>query len=168
MVFLYHVQHLHIHEEKTHKDFGAHCMNMKNLYMIQKKQTGPYLSFDALKNISRTPSASDLFFSHRISEIQWTCMLSFCMDGWAAGPRRLIASPCLLAGTCCRAVGAVCQPHRPLRPPPWPQRAMLVPHPRPYRKSRRLRAVAAPVVSACPLPWRSAALPMLVSSPASD
>ena len=25
MVFLDHVQNLHIHAEKTHKDFGAHC-----------------------------------------------------------------------------------------------------------------------------------------------
>ena len=28
MVFLDHVQNLHIRAEKTHKYFGAHCMNL--------------------------------------------------------------------------------------------------------------------------------------------
>ena len=47
MVFLDHVQNLHIHAEKTHKDFGAHCMNMYILYMVQKNHTGPYYRLPA-------------------------------------------------------------------------------------------------------------------------
>ena len=48
MVFLDHVQNLHIHPEKTHKDSGAHCMNMLILYMVQKNHTGPYYRVLAL------------------------------------------------------------------------------------------------------------------------
>ena len=48
MVFLDHVQNLHIHAEKTHKDSGAHCMNMLILYMVQKTHTGPYYRVLAL------------------------------------------------------------------------------------------------------------------------
>ena len=48
MVFLDHVQNLHIHAEKTHKDSGAHCMNMLILYMVQKNHTGPYYRVLAL------------------------------------------------------------------------------------------------------------------------
>ena len=48
MVFLDHVQNLHIHAEKTHKDSGAHCMNMLILYMVQKTHTGPYYRVQAL------------------------------------------------------------------------------------------------------------------------
>ena len=48
MVFLDHVQNLHIHARKTHKDFGAHCMNMLILYMVQKTHTGPYYRVQAL------------------------------------------------------------------------------------------------------------------------
>ena len=38
MVFLYHVQNLHIHAEKTHKDFGAHCMKYVNFVHDPEKQ----------------------------------------------------------------------------------------------------------------------------------
>ena len=38
MVFLYHVQNLHIHAEKTHKDFGAHCMKYVNFVHDSEKQ----------------------------------------------------------------------------------------------------------------------------------
>jgi len=48
MVFLDHVQNLHIHAEKTHRDSGAHCMNMLILYMVQKTNTGPYYRVQAL------------------------------------------------------------------------------------------------------------------------
>ena len=48
MVFLNHVQNLYIHAEKTHKDSGAHCMNMLILYMVQKTHTGPYYRVQAL------------------------------------------------------------------------------------------------------------------------
>ena len=48
MVFLDHVQNLHIHAGKTHKDSGAHCMNMLILYMVQKTHTGPYYRVLAL------------------------------------------------------------------------------------------------------------------------
>ena len=48
MVFLDHVQNLHIHARKTHKDFGAHCMNMLILYMVQKTHTDPYYRVLAL------------------------------------------------------------------------------------------------------------------------
>ena len=48
MVFLDHVQNLHIHAEKTHKDSGAHCMNMLILYMVQKTHTAPYYRVQAL------------------------------------------------------------------------------------------------------------------------
>ena len=48
MVFLDHVQNLHIHAEKTYKDSGAHCMNMLILYMVQKTHTGPYYRVQAL------------------------------------------------------------------------------------------------------------------------
>ena len=48
MVFLDHVQNLNIHAEKTHKDSGAHCMNMLILYMVQKTHTGPYYRVQAL------------------------------------------------------------------------------------------------------------------------
>ena len=48
MVFLDHVQNLHIHAEKTHKDSGAHYMNMLILYMVQKTHTGPYYRVQAL------------------------------------------------------------------------------------------------------------------------
>ena len=48
MVFLDHVQNLHIHAEKTHKDSGAHCMNMLILYMVQKNHTDPYYRVLAL------------------------------------------------------------------------------------------------------------------------
>ena len=34
MVFLDHVQNLHIHPEKTHKDFGAHCMKCKFIQVL--------------------------------------------------------------------------------------------------------------------------------------
>ena len=33
MVFLDHVQNLHIRAEKTHKDFGAHCMKYVNNFV---------------------------------------------------------------------------------------------------------------------------------------
>ena len=48
MVFLDHVQNLHIHAEKTHKDSGAHCMNILILYMVEKTHTGPYYRVQAL------------------------------------------------------------------------------------------------------------------------
>ena len=48
MVFLDHVPNLHIHSEKTHKDSGAHCMNMLILYMVQKTHTAPYYRVQAL------------------------------------------------------------------------------------------------------------------------
>ena len=48
MVFLDHVQNLHIHAEKTHQDYGAHCMNMLILYMVQKTHTAPYYRVLAL------------------------------------------------------------------------------------------------------------------------
>ena len=48
MVFLDHVQNLHIHAEKSHKDSGAHCMNMLILYMVQKTHTAPYYRVQAL------------------------------------------------------------------------------------------------------------------------
>ena len=48
MGFLDHVQNLHIHAENTHKDSGAHCMNMLILYMVQKTHTGPYYRVQAL------------------------------------------------------------------------------------------------------------------------
>ena len=38
MVFLDHVQNLHIHAEKTHKDFGAHCMKYVNFVHDPEKQ----------------------------------------------------------------------------------------------------------------------------------
>eukprot|EP01048_Picozoa_sp_COSAG05_P030673 COSAG05_NODE_10786_length_546_cov_3.395973_1_plen_82_part_00 len=38
MVFLEHVQNLHIHAEKTHKDFGAHCMKYVNFVHDSEKQ----------------------------------------------------------------------------------------------------------------------------------
>ena len=38
MVFLEHVQNLHIHAEKTHKDFGAHCMKYVNFVHDPEKQ----------------------------------------------------------------------------------------------------------------------------------
>ena len=48
MVFLDHVQNLHIHAEKTRKDSGAHCMNILILYMVEKTHTGPYYRVQAL------------------------------------------------------------------------------------------------------------------------
>ena len=48
MVFLDHVQNLHIHAEKTHQDYGAHCMNMLILSMVQKTHTAPYYRVQAL------------------------------------------------------------------------------------------------------------------------
>ena len=38
MVVLDHVQNLHIHAEKTHKDFGAHCMKYVNFVHDPEKQ----------------------------------------------------------------------------------------------------------------------------------
>ena len=38
MVFLDHVQNLHIHAEKTHKYFGAHCMKYVNFVHDPQKQ----------------------------------------------------------------------------------------------------------------------------------
>ena len=38
MVFLDHVQNLHIRAEKTHKDFGAHCMKYVNFVHDPEKQ----------------------------------------------------------------------------------------------------------------------------------
>ena len=38
MIFLDHVQNLHIHAEKTHKDFGAHCMKYVNFVHDPEKQ----------------------------------------------------------------------------------------------------------------------------------
>ena len=38
MDFLDHVQNLHIHAEKTHKDFGAHCMKYVNFVHDPEKQ----------------------------------------------------------------------------------------------------------------------------------
>ena len=38
MVFLDNVQNLHIHAEKTHKDFGAHCMKYVNFVHDPEKQ----------------------------------------------------------------------------------------------------------------------------------
>ena len=47
MVFLDHVQNLHIHAGKTHKDVGAHCMTMLILYMVHKNYTDPYYRVQA-------------------------------------------------------------------------------------------------------------------------
>ena len=38
MVFLDHVQNLNIRAEKTHKDFGAHCMKYVNFVHDPEKQ----------------------------------------------------------------------------------------------------------------------------------
>ena len=38
MVFLHHVQNLNIRAEKTHKDFGAHCMKYVNFVHDPEKQ----------------------------------------------------------------------------------------------------------------------------------
>ena len=63
MVFLDHVQNLHIHAEKTHKDSGAHCMNMLILYMVQKTHTGPYYRVPALFMYGVRSPATRSFFA---------------------------------------------------------------------------------------------------------
>ena len=56
MVFLDHVQNLHIHAEKTHKDFGAHCMNTRTCVALQ---TGP-----CSKPVPFSKTANDSSRSH--------------------------------------------------------------------------------------------------------
>ena len=72
MVFLDHVQNLHIHAEKTHKDSGAHCMNILILYMVQKTHTGPYYRVQALFMCGVHVSDRHVNLQpQRLAELEW-------------------------------------------------------------------------------------------------
>ncbi len=80
MIFLDHVQNLHIHAEKTHKDFGAHCMKYVNFVHDPEKQ---YRStVPAVRPLSTGLQVTDTLDIHVVGVVVADLALSYG-DLWA-------------------------------------------------------------------------------------
>ena len=79
MVFLDHVQNLHIHAEKTHKDFGAHCMKYVNFVHDPEKQyrsTVPAVRPLSI-GLQVTESRRQIWYSTAVQLYRYSCTSSY-------------------------------------------------------------------------------------------
>jgi len=84
MIFLDHVQNLHIHAEKTHKDFGAHCMKYVNFVHDPEKQ---YRStVPAVRPLSIGLQVTEVYCS---TTVLYNSPRALCLPALAMGSVRL-------------------------------------------------------------------------------